>query len=393
MTYQISRLSIPLRKTATGLLLILLSYGSSVVAQPVVVPDPPQLAAKAWAMIDFDSGKLLAARNPDERIEPASITKVMTSYIVMREIKENRLNVNDSVFISQNAWKQEGSRSFVNVGTQVPVDILVKGMIIQSGNDSSVALAEKISGTEESFAAQMNAQAKKLGMNQTNFMNATGLPHPNHYTTANDIIKLAVAFIRDFPEEYKIYSQKEFVWNKIKQTNRNRLLWQDESVDGMKTGHTQSAGYCLVASAKRGDMRLMTVLLGADSEKARAQETQKLLNYGFRFYETHRLYDPAQELTQVRVWRGALDQVAVGTELPIYLTIPRGHYEQLKPIMEIKPNVTAPLKKGDMVGTLTVKLAGEIVASEKLVVKTDVPTGNLFKQGLDQIRLLIGMDK
>jgi D-alanyl-D-alanine carboxypeptidase (penicillin-binding protein 5/6) len=239
----------------------------------------------------------------------------------------------------------------------------------------------------------MNAQAKKLGMNQTNFMNATGLPHPNHYTTANDIIKLAVAFIRDFPEEYKIYSQKEFVWNKIKQTNRNRLLWQDESVDGMKTGHTQSAGYCLVASAKRGDMRLMTVLLGADSEKARAQETQKLLNYGFRFYETHRLYDPAQELTQVRVWRGALDQVAVGTELPIYLTIPRGHYEQLKPIMEIKPNVTAPLKKGDMVGTLTVKLAGEIVASEKLVVKTDVPTGNLFKQGLDQIRLLIGMDK
>ncbi len=393
MTYQISRLSIPLRKTATGLLLILLSYGSSVVAQPVVVPDPPQLAAKAWAMIDFDSGKLLAARNPDERIEPASITKVMTSYIVMREIKENRLNVNDSVFISQNAWKQEGSRSFVNVGTQVPVDILVKGMIIQSGNDSSVALAEKISGTEESFAAQMNAQAKKLGMNQTNFMNATGLPHPNHYTTANDIIKLAVAFIRDFPEEYKIYSQKEFVWNKIKQTNRNRLLWQDESVDGMKTGHTQSAGYCLVASAKRGDMRLMTVLLGADSEKARAQETQKLLNYGFRFYETHRLYDPTQELTQVRVWRGALDQVAVGTELPIYLTIPRGHYEQLKPIMEIKPNVTAPLKKGDMVGTLTVKLAGEIVASEKLVVKTDVPTGNLFKQGLDQIRLLIGMDK
>lgn len=395
MLNQISRLHTPIARAVrmSTIILLLWTVHPQAIAQPVVVPDPPQLAAKAWAMIDFDSGKLLAAYNADERIEPASITKVMTSYIVMREVKANRLNLNDSALISQNAWKQEGSRSFVNVGTQIPIDILIKGMIIQSGNDSSVALAEKIAGTEEAFVAQMNAQAKKLGMHQSNFMNATGLPDPNHYSTANDIIKLAKAFIHDFPEDYKIYAQKEFVWNKIKQNNRNRLLWQDESVDGMKTGHTQSAGYCLVASAKRGDMRLITVLLGTDSEKARAQETQKLLNYGFRFYETHRLYDPEQTLSQVRIWRGEADQVAIGTEGSIHLTIPRGNYERLKPVMEIKPHITAPLKKGDSVGTLTVKLDEETVASVKLVVKEDVPTGSLLKQGLDQIRLLMGMDK
>lgn len=398
MSNQISHLHTSLNtlnKMKFGFVVIALSLSlpNLAQAQPVVVPDPPQLAAKAWAMIDFDSGKVLAANNADERIEPASITKVMTSYIVMREIQERRLSLTDSAPISANAWKQEGSRSFVNVGTQVPIDVLVKGMIIQSGNDSSVALAEKIAGTEETFVAQMNAQAKRLGMNQTNFMNATGLPDANHYSTANDLLKLARAFIRDYPEDYKIYSQKEFVWNKIKQNNRNRLLWQDESVDGMKTGHTNSAGYCLVASAKRGDMRLITVILGTESEKARAQETQKLLNYGFRFYETHHLYNPEQTLSTVRVWRGEVDQANVGTESAVHLTIPRGHYEHLKPIMEIKPSIAAPLRKGDVVGTLSVKLDEEIIAKVNLVIKEDVPKGSLFKQGLDQIRLLLGMDK
>jgi len=369
--------------------LVAICMTSVVHAEPLVIPDPPQLAAKAWAMIDYQSGRLLASYNADERIEPASITKIMTSYIVMRELKAQRLLRDDTVTISANAWKQEGSRSFINVGSKIPVDTLVRGMIIQSGNDASVALAEKVAGSEELFAQMMNEQAKRLGMLQTNYMNPTGLPHPDHYATANDIVKLAQALIRDFPEDYKIYSQKEFMWNNIRQTNRNRLLWQDESVDGMKTGHTQSAGYCLVASAKRGDMRLITVLLGAESEKSRTQETQKLLNYGFRFFETHRLYAKEQPLANVRVWQGVDDTVSVGTSDAVYLTIPRGQYNQLKPVIEVNPQLTAPLKKGDRVGTIKVALSDNSLSSVPLIILNDVETGNFFKRALDQLRLLI----
>jgi D-alanyl-D-alanine carboxypeptidase (penicillin-binding protein 5/6) len=356
-------------------------------AEPMVVPDPPQLAAKAWVMIDFDSGRILAEHNADERVEPASLTKIMTSYVIFHEMTAKRLSMDDTVTISKNAWQQPGSRSFVNVGSQLPVSVLVHGMIIQSGNDSSVALAEKVAGSTEVFAELMNERAKQLGMNSTHFANPTGLPDPNHYTTANDMAKVATAVIREFPEDYKLYSQKEFVWNNIRQPNRNRLLWQDESVDGMKTGHTESAGYCLVASAKRGDMRLITVILGTETEKARAQESQKLLNYGFRFYETHELYHANQELQKIHVWQGEHNDVAIGTKDAAYLTIPRGQYDSLKPVIEFQSEVIAPITKGQTIGTLKVTLADKELANIPLIALEDVAQGGFFKRAIDQAKL------
>jgi D-alanyl-D-alanine carboxypeptidase (penicillin-binding protein 5/6) len=368
---------------------LLLSSYSLASTDGIVVPDPPQLAAKAWVLVDFDSGRILAEHNANEHIEPASLTKIMTSYIVFHEINANRLKLDDMVTISKNAWQQPGSRSFVNVGSQLPVEILVKGMIIQSGNDSTVALAEKVSGNVEAFAQVMNEYAQKMGMNNTHFVNPTGLPDPTHLTTANDIVKMANAVIKSFPEEYKIYSQKEFVWNNIRQANRNRLLWQDESVDGMKTGHTESAGYCLVASAKRGEMRLVTVLLGAESEKTRAQETQKLLNYGFRFYETHKLYQANQELQKIHVWQGEKEGLTIGTSDAVYLTIQRGQYDNLKPVIEFQSEVIAPVSKGQVVGTLKVSLADKELANIPLIAQEDIPQGGFFKRVLDQIKLSI----
>lgn len=355
----------------------------------MIVPDPPQLAAKAWILIDFDSGKVLAEHNSEERVEPASLTKIMTSYIVAQELANKRLSPTDTVTISSNAWKQEGSRSFINVGSQIPVDVLIHGMIIQSGNDAATALAEKVAGSSEVFAQLMNEHAKRLGMLHTHFVNPTGLPDPEHYTTAADMAKVAMAEIREFPEQYKIYAQKSYEWNGITQQNRNRLLWQDDSVDGMKTGHTNSAGYCLVASAKRGETRLVTVLLGAESEKARIQETQKLLNYGFRFYETHKLYDAEQNLQQAKVWLGDQNEVALGTQQALYLTIPRGQYDQLKPVIEYTPNLTAPIQKGQTIGTLKVMLNEQEIANAPLIALNDVAEGGFFKRALDQAKLLI----
>ncbi len=368
---------------------LLLSSYSLASTDGIVVPDPPQLAAKAWVLVDFDSGRILAEHNANGHIEPASLTKIMTSYIIFHEINANRLKLDDMVTISKNAWQQPGSRSFVNVGSQLPVEILVKGMIIQSGNDSTVALAEKVAGNVEAFAQLMNEYAQKLGMNNTHFVNPTGLPDPTHLTTANDIVKMASAVIKSFPEEYKIYSQKEFVWNNIRQANRNRLLWQDESVDGMKTGHTESAGYCLVASAKRGGMRLVTVLLGAESEKTRAQETQKLLNYGFRFYETHKLYQANQELQKIHVWQGEKEALAIGTSDAVYLTIQRGQYDNLKPVIEFQSEVIAPVSKGQVVGTLKISLADKELVNIPLIAQEDIPQGGFFKRVLDQIKLSI----
>ncbi len=368
---------------------VIACYSTSSIADSVVVPDPPQLAAKSWIMVDYDSGRVLAESNSTMRVEPASLTKIMSSYIVSRELANKRLAMSDMVTISQEAWKQEGSRSFINVGAQVPVEVLVHGMIIQSGNDATVALAEKVAGSSEFFSQLMNEHAKRLGAKNTNFVNPTGLPHPNHYTTAEDMAKIAIAEIKEYPEIYKIYAKKEYTWNGIKQHNRNRLLWQDESVDGMKTGHTNSAGYCLVASAKRGDMRLVTVILGADSEKARIQETQKLLNYGFRFYETHRLYQANQSLQQVRVWQGEADEVAIGTSQALHLTIPRGQYDKLKPVIEFQPDLIAPIQKGQTIGTLKVTLADKELANLPLVAMNDVAEGGFFKRVIDQAKLSI----
>lgn len=373
-----------------GLLVgVIACYSASSIADSVVVPDPPQLAAKSWIMVDYDSGRVLAESNATMRVEPASLTKIMSSYIVSRELANKRLAMSDMVTISQDAWQQEGSRSFINVGAQIPVEVLVHGMIIQSGNDATVALAEKVTGSSEIFSQLMNEHAKRLGTKNTNFVNPTGLPHPDHYTTAEDMAKIAIAEIKEYPEIYKIYAKKEYTWNGIKQQNRNRLLWQDESVDGMKTGHTNSAGYCLVASAKRGDMRLVTVILGADSEKARIQETQKLLNYGFRFYETHPLYQANQALQQVRVWQGDADEVAIGTQQALHLTIPRGQYDKLKPVIEFQPDLVAPIQKGQTIGTLKVTLADKELASLPLVAMNDVSEGGFFKRVIDQAKLAL----
>lgn len=369
-------------------LFILITASGQSLADSIVIPDPPQLAAKAWVLMDFDSGRVLAEHNSNAQVEPASLTKIMTSYIVFRELTAKRMSMDDMVTISKEAWQQPGSRSFMNVGSQVPVSTLVNGMIIQSGNDSSVALAEKVAGSSQVFAQLMNEHAQRLGMKNTHFVNPTGLPDPAHYTTAQDMATIAAAVIREYPDYYKIYAQKEFTWNNIRQQNRNRLLWQDESVDGMKTGHTESAGYCLVASAKRNNMRLISVILGTDSEKTRTRETQKLLNYGFRFYETHQLYQEGQSLQTISVWQGAQNEVSVGTSSGLALTIPRGQYDKLKPSIEFQSELIAPISKGQVIGTLKVMLNEQVVGQMPLVALEDVAEGGFIKRAMDQTKLL-----
>ena len=353
-----------------------------------LVPAPPSIAAKAYLLIDYNSGAVLAAKNPDQRVEPASLTKMMTSYIVAHELDAGKIHLDDQVTISEKAWKMPGSKMFIEVGKKVPVRDLIKGMIVQSGNDATVALAEYVAGSEDVFVQLMNQYAKKLGMTHTHFANATGLPNPNHYTTARDLATLARALIRDFPDHYSWYKQKVFTYNGITQYNRNKLLWQDPSVDGIKTGHTQSAGYCLVSSAKRDGMRLISVVLGTDSDRKRISESRKLLNYGFRFYETHPLYKANQRLTDHRVWEGETDLVAIGTPEDVYITIPRGEYKNVQPMMEIPKELHAPIKKGQQLGTLKVMLHDKVLVEKPLIALNDVKEGGFFKKLMDQAKLL-----
>ncbi len=353
-----------------------------------LVPAPPSIAAKAYLLIDYDSGTVLAAKNPDQRVEPASLTKMMTSYIVAHELDAGKIHLDDKVTISEKAWKMPGSKMFIEVGKKVPVHDLIKGMIVQSGNDATVALAEYVAGSEEVFAQLMNQYAKKLGMTHTHFANATGLPNPDHYTTARDLATLARALIRDFPDHYEWYKEKVFTYNGITQYNRNKLLWQDPRVDGIKTGHTQSAGYCLVASAKRDGMRLISVVLGTDSDRKRISESRKLLNYGFRFYETHPLYKANQRLTDRKVWEGATDLVAIGTPEDVYITIPRGEYKNVQPMMEIPKELHAPIQKGQQLGTLKVMLHDKVLVEKPLIALNDVQEGGFFKKLMDQVKLL-----
>jgi len=359
-------------------------------AQPVphVVPSPPKTAAEAYILIDYNSGKIIASQNADMRVEPASLTKIMTGYVVINELSNGNISLDDMVTISPKAWKMPGSKMFIEVGKKVSVHDLIKGMVIQSGNDASVALAEHIAGSEEVFAELMNKYAESLGMAHTHYMNATGLPNPDHYTTAEDLSILARALINKFPEEYEWYAQKKFTFNGITQYNRNKLLWQDPSVDGLKTGHTESAGYCLVTSAKRDDMRLISVVLGTDSAKQRIQESQKLLNYGFRFFETHKLYQAGQRLNDARIWEGQQDTVGLGLENDLYVTIPRGQYKNLKIESTIDPKITAPVNADQPLGELTVSLNDETISQKQLVSLSPVEEGSFFKKILDQIKLL-----
>jgi D-alanyl-D-alanine carboxypeptidase (penicillin-binding protein 5/6) len=369
-------------------LMLLVSFSS---AQAAIVPMPsaPQVAAKSYILMDYDSGKILAEQNAEERLPPASITKLMTSYVVSHELKAGNINLSDPVRISEKAWRMVGSRSFVEVNTDVPLEALMRGMIVQSGNDAAVALAEHVAGSEETFAQMMNMYAQKLGMVNTNYENATGLPSPNHYTTAHDIAILSAALIRDFPEHYEWYSEKEFTYNGITQHNRNKLLWRDNTVDGLKTGHTEEAGYCLASSAKRGDMRLISVVLGTRSENARAQETQKLLNYGFRFFETHALYQADSKIVDSKVWKGAEKNLNLGISKPLYVTVPRGQYKSLIAKTNIQQPVIAPVTVGQKLGDVQISLNDEVIAQQDLVALDTIEQGSWWRRLIDQIWLFI----
>tara|TARA_R110002072_G_scaffold301828_1_gene482544 strand:- start:2027 stop:2986 length:960 start_codon:yes stop_codon:yes gene_type:complete len=312
---------------------------------------------------------------------------MMTAYIVERELDEGRISLSDMVPISVNAWRTEGSRTFVKEGTEVSVENLLKGVIIQSGNDASVALAEFIAGSEGAFVDIMNQQAQILGMNESSFVNATGLPAPDHFSTAYDLALLAKAIINDYPENYPLYAQKHFTYNNIRQPNRNSLLWRDDSVDGLKTGHTEEAGYCLVASAKRNDTRLIAVVMGTDSTSSRAQEVQKMLNYGFRYYQSERLFSAGQELLEARVWGGASNSLSVGLTEDVYVTIPRGSRDSLESTVELDSVIKAPISMGDELGQVTVKLGDDVVVDQPVLALSDIPEGGFFKRIWDAIKL------
>ncbi len=365
----------------------LMNFTISSAALPV--PAPPEVAAKNYLLIDFASGKVLAEKNADEQIEPASITKLMTAYVVYKELDEGRLNMDDMVDISEKAWRMGGSRMYLEVNSSVSVHDLLKGLIVQSGNDASVALAEHIAGTEAAFVQLMNQYAKQLGMDSTNFENCTGWPDEKHLTTARDIAKLSVAIIRDFPEHYAWYAEKEYTYNDIKQYNRNKLLWRDETVDGLKTGHTESAGYCLVSSALRSDMRVVSVVLGTDSEKSRASVSQAILNYGFRFFESHTLYDEGEVLSRPRIWKGEFETLTVGLSKALAITIPRGAYDKLDATMDIDKNIQAPITKGQPVGVVKVSLDGDVLQSVPLVALESVAEGSLFQIAKDYVLRMI----
>lgn len=354
---------------------------------PTVIPAMPELAAKSYVLMDAASGNILVEHNADERLPPASLTKLMTAYIATVEMKRGQIAEQDLVTVSEKAWRTGGSRMFIDVGKQVSVDDLLHGIIIQSGNDASVALAEHIAGSEEAFASMMNTAAERLQLNNTHFMNATGLPAEEHYSSAHDMAKLARAIIYEDPEHYAIYAQKEFLWNGIKQPNRNLLLWRDKTVDGLKTGHTDEAGYCLVASAVRDDMRLISVVFGTNSEAARAAETQKLLTYGFRFFETKTFYKKGVELAESKVWKGQQDTVKVGLADDLTLTLPRGQLQKMAATMVLDESVVAPVKKGDRLGVVEVRLANEVLHTADLVALQDVEEGGFFSRFIDAIRM------
>ena len=368
------------------LLALLWSASGWAAAKPI--PDPPALNATSYVLVDFESGRVLAEKNPDDHIEPASITKLMTAYLVDKAIADGDITLDDMVTISEKAWRMKGSKMFVEVGKQVSVEKLLKGLIIQSGNDASVALAEHVAGSESAFAGYMNHQAQLLGMSNTNFVNATGWPDKDHYSSARDIATLTQAAIREFPESYRYYKEREYTFNKIRQFNRNRLLWRDESVDGVKTGHTEAAGFCLVASARRDEMRLISVVIGTESDKARTQSSQALLNYGFRFFETHQLYRAEEILKSARVWYGDQEQVNMGVGKDIHITIPRGRYRDLDATMEIDREISAPIARGQQLGRVSIKLDDELILSEDIVAMQAVAAGSFFARAMDRIKLM-----
>ena len=347
----------------------------------------PAIAAKAWITVDVTSGQIVASSNPDMKIEPASLTKIMTAYVAFTAIKEKRLSLEQQANVSQLAWKTRGSRMFIEPRKPVTVDELLKGVIIQSGNDASVALAEAVSGSESAFVSVMNEEARRMGMTNTVFMNTTGLPDPQHLTTVRDLATLARRMINDHPDYFPYYAMREFTYNKIKQSNRNRLLWADPSVDGMKTGHTDAAGYCLVATAKRGDRRVITVLVGSDSMATRAEESLKLLNWTFQNFETVKLFDQTHAAVEAQVWQGKVDSTKLGVSEPLWVTVPRGKVSEVKPIAKRPDPLFAPLAKDERVGTLTLMLDNKMLLTRPLLVLDPVERAGFVGRTVDSVRL------
>ncbi|QSX78747.1 D-alanyl-D-alanine carboxypeptidase family protein [Agrilutibacter solisilvae] len=353
------------------------------------VPPPPKITGTAWVLVDFASGNVLAGENYDTRLEPASITKVMTSYTIAAEIAGGKVKHTDQVMMSENAWRTggaatEGSYSGFEVNKTAPLEQMEKGMAVQSGNDAAIALAEHVAGSEDAFAALMNAYAARIGMKNSHFVNAHGLSAEGHYSTAHDLAMLGRAFVRDYPETYAYNKIKEFTVGPITQPNRNLLLWRDPTVDGIKTGHHSGAGYCLMASAKRGDQRLISVVMGSTSEAQRATDSLALLNWGFRFFETHKLYDAGKAIAKQKIWKGAADEVQLGVAQPMLVTVPRGRYAQLKPSMDLPKTLVAPIAKGQKIGTVKVMLDGKVIAQRPLVAINAVEAGGFFKRLWDE---------
>lgn len=352
------------------------------------LPTPPALAAKSWLLIESGSGQELASQAPDERIEPASLTKLMTAYLTFSALKQGTIKIDQMVTVSEKAWKAQGSRMFIQVDTQVKVEDLIKGMIVQSGNDACVALSEAIAGSEDNFAQMMNREALRLGMKATSFRNSAGMPDPQHYTTARDLAILAGALIRDFPEDYaKYYSLKEFRYNNITQPNRNRLLWLDPTVDGVKTGYTEAAGYCLISSSRRGPRRLLSVVLGTASDGVRAQESLKLLNFGFQFYDAVQLYAKDQAVSNLRIWKGTEKTLKAGFTSDFILAVPKGYAPRIKTELVSQQPMMAPVTQGQVVGTMKVSIDGKPFGDYPVVAIEGVPVANFFGRAVDTVRL------
>jgi D-alanyl-D-alanine carboxypeptidase (penicillin-binding protein 5/6) len=367
------------------LLVLLIAVPLLALAQ---APQPPQVVARAWVLADVSSGQILGVEKPDERFEPASLTKLMTAYLVFAALKEKKLALGDVVSVSEKAWRAPGSRMFIEPRRPVTVDELIRGMIVQSGNDACIALAERIAGSEEAFAGMMNREAERLGMKNSRFMNSSGLPDPQHYATARDLYLLASALIRDYPEQYaQYYSQREYRYNGITQMNRNRLLWLDNTVDGVKTGFTEAAGYCLVASSKRGPRRLLSVLLGSTSESMRAQESQKLLNWGFQFFDAVRLYAGGAPVKEIEIWKGTKSTLKAGFRNDLVVAVPKGQGDKLKAeLLSLSP-LLAPIAEGGRVGNLRVTLDGKPVGEYPVIALEAVPAAGFFGRAWDTLRL------
>ena len=375
-------------RLSCALLTLVFLFATDAYAQSTMpAPAPPIIGAKSYLVIDGTTGHELASLNPDAPLAPASLTKIMTTYVVFTALRQGQIHPEDEVTISEHAWRTPGSRMFIEVGTRVKIDDLLMGMVVQSGNDASVALAEHIAGTEGVFAQMMNQYAQKLGMLSSHFVNATGLPAEGHVTTARDLATLARALINEFPDYYARHSVKEFTYNDIKQSNRNSLLWRDPSVDGMKTGHTDDAGYCLVSSAKRDGMRIVSVVLGTSSTRARTDGSQALINYGFRFFETRLLYKAGEEITTARIWKSENITSRLGVLEDLYITVPRGSYEKLESTLDIPAIVEAPVSAGQPVAELKISLGADQLLSMPLRALDDNPTGSFWQRTKDSISL------